>query len=99
MFLGKICEIGPASELYAKPLHPYTKFLLDAIPKADPLVRNDEKRLLSGEVPSPIDPPSGCRFHTRCPFATDKCVQKIPELRSIGGRQVACHYAEMLASN
>ncbi|MBQ3404820.1 MAG: ATP-binding cassette domain-containing protein [Oscillospiraceae bacterium] len=97
MFLGNLCEIAPASELYSKPLHPYTGFLLDAIPKADPSQRNREKRLLSGELPSMIDPPSGCCFHTRCPYATDRCRQERPQMRCIGSRQVACHCAENFA--
>ena len=66
MFLGMVCEIGDTHELYAHPLHPYTHFLLNAIPKADPRLRSDEKELLTGEIPSPVNPPSGCRFHTRC---------------------------------
>ena len=93
MFLGKLCEVGRTSELFARPLHPYTRFLLDAIPKADPHLREEEKRLLTGEIPSPVDPPSGCRFHTRCPYATERCAAEEPVMRRIGGRCVACHYA------
>lgn len=92
MFLGKICEIAPKEELYEKPLHPYTRFLLDAIPLADPHVRGKEKMVLQGEIPSPVNPPSGCRFHTRCPYATELCATQEPELRSVGDRQVACHH-------
>ena len=91
MFLGKVCEIGDTKDIYEAPLHPYTKFLLEAIPKADPETRLEDKNILQGDIPSPIDPPKGCRFHTRCPYATDKCREEEPELRSVGGRQVACH--------
>lgn len=91
MFLGKICEIGDTGTIYAEPLHPYTRFLLEAIPKADPARRCEEKRILQGEMPSPIDPPKGCRFHTRCPYATERCRTEEPELREVKGRMVACH--------
>ncbi len=91
MFLGKVCEIGDTKDIYEAPLHPYTKFLLEAIPKADPETRLEDKNILQGDIPSPIDPPKGCRFHTRCPYATEKCREEEPELRSVGGRQVACH--------
>lgn len=92
MFLGMICEIGETDALYEQPLHPYTRFLLNAIPKADPRLRSQEKELLSGEIPSPVDPPSGCRFHTRCPYAKDICRQKAPGCRKVGERQVFCHF-------
>lgn len=93
MFLGKLCEVGDTAEVYAAPLHPYTRFLLNAIPKADPAARTERHMLLTGELPSPIDPPSGCRFHTRCPYATDRCRTEEPQLRALQGRQVACHRA------
>ena len=92
MFLGKVCEISDTESVYAHPLHPYTRFLLDAIPKADPNDRNRRRMLLSGEIPSPLDPPKGCRFHTRCPYATDECRQIEPEMREVDGRTVACHH-------
>ncbi|MEW4414953.1 dipeptide ABC transporter ATP-binding protein [Clostridium sp. AN503] len=92
MFLGCICEVGETDELYDHPLHPYTKFLLNAIPKADPRLRSEEKELLTGEIPSPVDPPSGCRFHTRCPYAQDICSREVPECRIYGGRKVFCHF-------
>ncbi len=92
MFLGSICEIGNTEELYEQPLHPYTRFLLNAIPKADPRLRSQEKELLSGEIPSPVNPPSGCRFHTRCPYAKDICRQKVPGCREVKERQVFCHF-------
>ena len=96
MFLGKLCELGAGADVYARPLHPYTRFLLDAIPQADPRLRDGEKTLLQGEIPSPIDPPAGCRFHTRCPYATDRCRTEAPALRPLEGRLVACHRAEDL---
>ena len=93
MFLGKLCEVGKTDVLYQRPLHPYTRFLLAAIPKADPRQRDESRSLLQGELPSPIDPPPGCRFHTRCPYATDRCRTEEPALRELDGRQVACHRA------
>ncbi len=93
MFLGKLCEIGPTEEVYRHPRHPYTRFLLDAVPVPDPAQRGKEIRLLKGEPPSPADPPSGCRFRTRCPFATERCAAEEPKLRELGGVQAACHHA------
>lgn len=92
MYLGKICEIGPSDTLYESPEHPYTKFLLGAALEADPdsPIHGD---VLSGEPPSPLNPPSGCRFRTRCPNATEKCAVEEPQLVEIAtGHQVACHY-------
>lgn len=96
MFLGKVCEYGDCKTIFRRPLHPYTKFLIEAIPKADPHVDIRQKRLMQGELPSPISPPTGCRFHTRCPFATSECQTMQPELRELHGRRVACHHAEKL---
>ena len=93
MFLGKVCEIGPTEEVYQRPRHPYTRFLLDAVPVPDPALRGKEVRLLKGEPPSPADPPGGCRFRTRCPYAAERCAAEEPALRNIGGTQVACHFA------
>ena len=93
MFLGKLCEVGDTAHIYAQPLHPYTRFLLNAIPKADPRLRDEDRALLQGEIPSPIDVPAGCRFHTRCPYATDRCRTEETPLRDMDGRQVACHRA------
>ena len=93
MFLGKICEIGPTEEVYQHPRHPYTRFLLDAVPVPDPALRAKEVRLLKGEPPSPANPPSGCRFRTRCPYATERCAEEEPALRETDGVQCACHYA------
>ena len=98
MFLGKLCEEGPTEEVYLHPRHPYTRFLLDAIPEPDPAARGREIRLLKGEPPSPADPPSGCRFRTRCPYAGKRCAEEEPEMRDIGGVRAACHFAEDIAS-
>ena len=92
MFLGTMCEIGDTETIYTRPLHPYTRFLLDAIPDPNPHTRGRARMLLTGEMPSSIDLPKGCRFHTRCPYATDVCRQTEPELREMDGRMVACHH-------
>ncbi len=94
MYLGKIVEFAPATDLFDNPLHPYTRALLAAVPIADPeLEQHREVQLLQGEPPSPANPPSGCRFSTRCPLVTDLCKEKEPFLNDVGGRLVACHYA------
>jgi oligopeptide/dipeptide ABC transporter ATP-binding protein len=94
MYLGKLCEIGPVLALYSEPLHPYTLALLTSIPDPDPAHRRREPAsVITGELPSPLDPPSGCRFRTRCPRAEDRCAAEVPELRALGdGRFVACHF-------
>ncbi len=96
MFLGSICEVASRDDLYNHPLHPYTRLLLDAIPMADPHLRDENRQILSGEVPSPVNLPEGCFFHTRCPYATERCCHERPELRDFGGRQAACHRVEEL---
>lgn len=94
MYLGRIMEIAGRDTLFARPSHPYTKALLSAVPLPDPTAGRD-RVILTGEVPSPIDPPSGCCFRTRCPIATSRCAKERPELRDISaGQQVACHYSD-----
>jgi oligopeptide transport system ATP-binding protein len=94
MYLGKLCEVGPVRSLYSAPLHPYTLALLNSIPSPDPTVgRRESASVISGELPSPLDPPSGCRFRTRCPRAADLCAAEVPELRALAdGHLVACHF-------
>ena len=97
MYLGKVMEVAPAGDLYGRPLHPYTKALLSAVPIPDPRVEATRERiLLRGDLPSPVNPPLGCRFHTRCPFAQrERCPDEVPELRVLGsGHLAACHWAE-----
>lgn len=96
MYLGKIVEISPAHELYERPLHPYTQALLSAVPIADPVAEKQRDRnSIRGEIPSLINRPSGCVFHNRCPYATDKCKAGVPEMRDYGnGHSAACFYIE-----
>src|SRR3954468_492876 len=92
MYLGRLCEVGPSEQLFAKPAHPYTALLIEAIPVPDPDVRPMET-VPVGEPPSPIAPPSGCRFRTRCPRADARCSEEVPELRAVApGQFVACHH-------
>ena len=92
MYLGNAIEHGPKERIYARPLHPYTQALLASTPRVDAGKR--ERIILRGELPSPLNPPKGCVFSTRCPFVTDRCRVERPEKREIDGRKVACHYAE-----
>jgi peptide/nickel transport system ATP-binding protein len=93
MYLGKLCEVAAPEQLYATPAHPYTSALLRSIPVPDPTVVPTPSGLLHGDLPSPIDPPSGCRFRTRCTFAQERCAAEEPVLREVQpGHHVACHF-------
>ena len=97
MYLGQIVEAAPTRKLFSETSHPYTKALLSAIPSLDPDVSSKAQRL-EGEIPSPINPPPGCRFNTRCPHARDRCRQEVPEWREVSAKHhVACHFAEELS--
>lgn len=93
MYLGQLVEVCESNEIYKNPLHPYTKGLLGSIPIANPkLAKQKEKSSIEGDIPSPIKPPSGCRFHTRCPYATQACSESVPQMKDTGGgHMVACH--------
>ena len=93
MYLGQLVEVCEAGEIYKNPLHPYTKGLLGSIPIANPkLAKMKEKSSIEGDIPSPITPPSGCRFHTRCPYAKPACSEAVPQMKDAGnGHMVACH--------
>ena len=93
MYLGKLCEVGGADQLYADPAHPYTEILLGANPEPDPEAVLDLESVEIVDLPSPIDPPSGCRFRTRCPRADERCTDEEPQMRQVsGGHHVACHH-------
>ncbi|MGA4542830.1 oligopeptide/dipeptide ABC transporter ATP-binding protein [Uniformispora flossi] len=92
MYLGRICETGDTDAIYDNPAHPYTRALLDAVPAPDPGAEHSGPAL-KGEIPSPMRPPTGCRFRTRCPLATDRCADEVPQLREVApGHRVACHF-------
>jgi peptide/nickel transport system ATP-binding protein len=92
MYLGSMVEMSSTEELFRNPLHPYTKALMSAIPIPDPTYKRD-RIVLQGDIPSPANPPSGCKFHTRCPIASDICKQQAPEYRDVGNDHlVACHF-------
>jgi dipeptide transport system ATP-binding protein len=93
MYLGRAAEQGPKKTIFERPLHPYTQALLASTPGIE-LGKKRQRIILKGELPSPIDPPSGCAFNTRCPHATERCRAERPEHRPVGGRLVSCHYAE-----
>ena len=95
MYLGRIVEMATTEDLYENPLHPYTKALLSAIPIPDPKIEKTKHRIqLKGELPNPLNPPTGCPFNTRCPYAKDICKKENPELKNINGRYIACHLFE-----
>ncbi|OLU32433.1 dipeptide ABC transporter ATP-binding protein [Pseudomonas sp. PA15(2017)] len=93
MYLGRPAEIGPSERLYERPLHPYTKALLSATPTIHPDPSKPKIKIV-GELPNPLNPPPGCPFHKRCPYATERCQTELPLLRPLDGREVACHHAE-----
>jgi len=96
MHLGRVVELAPAEEMFANPKHPYTEALMSAVPQPDPDAKM-KRIILEGEVPNPANPPSGCHFHPRCPYRTDKCKSESPQLREVAdGHYAACHYAEEL---
>ena len=92
MFLGKAVELAPTHEIFQRPRHPYTRFLMSAVPIPNPRLRGRQKMILKGEIPSPIDLPTGCRFHTRCPYAQSVCQEEDPPFIHDGERSVACHF-------
>ena len=95
MYLGRPVEMGDAECIYSRPLHPYTQALLSATPTIHPDPAKPKIKI-QGELPNPLDPPSGCAFHKRCPYATERCAVEVPELRLLDARQVACHHAEVI---
>jgi peptide/nickel transport system ATP-binding protein len=93
MYLGKMCELSESDELYEHPAHPYTRLLLESLPIPDPTVKIDDSVGIEGELPSPLSPPSGCRFRTRCPLADDICAAVEPTMRRVNDEHyVACHH-------
>lgn len=93
MYLGKMCEVSEANDLYERPAHPYTALLIDSVPEPDPMIELDTDMVEEGDLPSPINPPTGCRFNTRCPYATDICRSEEPQIRAVGPDHfVACHH-------
>ncbi len=94
MYLGNLVEYGATPDIFSHPLHPYTKALFSAIPIPDPTIRR-ERIVLQGSIPSPANPPKGCKFHTRCPYATERCKTEVPQQREVEpGHYVVCHLYE-----
>ena len=96
MYLGKLVELADSYELIAHSIHPYTRSLISAIPVADPITARQSKRIvLQGDVPSPLNPPSDCRFRTRCPYADERCAAEVPEFKEVtSGHWAACHHLD-----
>jgi oligopeptide/dipeptide ABC transporter ATP-binding protein len=95
MYLGVLAEYGPREQVFSSPKHPYTQALLSAAPLPDPVAQRRRRRVvLSGDIPSPLAPPPGCRFHTRCPVADQRSRTEVPPLRAVAGRLVACHQVD-----
>lgn len=92
MFLGRLVEVGTTEDLFAQPPHPYIMLLMSLAPRPDPRRRGQDRSMIKGELPSPMNLPNGCRFHTHSPFAKDICRVEYPALQSRGGRSVACHF-------
>lgn len=93
MYLGRVVELAPRAQIFASPKHPYTEALLQAVPIPDPALRKKQRTILKGELPNPADPPKGCAFHTRCPYATERCKLEAPPLQEVAANQwAACHY-------
>ncbi|MGE8498765.1 MAG: peptide ABC transporter ATP-binding protein [Pseudomonas sp.] len=97
MYLGRPVEMGPSEPIYERPLHPYTRALLSATPTIHPNPAKPKIKIV-GELPNPLDPPSGCAFHKRCPYASERCLNEVPQLRALDGRQVACHNVESISA-
>ncbi|HWV08064.1 MAG TPA: oligopeptide/dipeptide ABC transporter ATP-binding protein, partial [Pseudomonas sp.] len=97
MYLGRPAEMGPSERIYERPLHPYTRALLSATPTIHPDPAKPKIKIV-GELPNPLDPPAGCAFHKRCPYASERCLSEVPLLRPLDGRQVACHNAETIGA-
>src|SRR5690606_36170450 len=100
MYLGAVMELASRDALYERPAHPYTRALISAVPLPDPRAeRTRGREILRGDLPSPISPPSGCRFRTRCRYAIERCAEETPALRPFGGGLVACHLAEQVVED